>query len=46
MFYSNIHLQELILTETLSRLVASLYEAGSIDSEDLDGLKAWLDERT
>lgn len=30
----------------VSRLVASLYESGSIGAEDLDELKAWLDERT
>lgn len=30
----------------VSRLVASLYESGSINSEDLDELKTWLDERT
>lgn len=30
----------------VSRLVASLYETGSIGAEDLDELKAWLDERT
>lgn len=30
----------------VSRLVASLYESGSIGSDDLDELKAWLDKTT
>lgn len=30
----------------VSRLVASLYESGSINGADLDELRAWLEERT